>query len=642
MMDNVEPWFLLDILRTLFSLFDRVVYQLLVWIYEIFFGVAQQEIITSGTMTSLFQRIFLILGVFMMFKLMFSLLSAVVNPDALTDKEKGIGKITTRILTAIILLLTLLPTSINNPSSTYQKQINDNGLLFGTLYTLQSVVLQNNVLGKIILGKGTTPVYNGDKVDSNLVTSTGQKLSDAGNNVASTIYKAFFFPNQSCANPEGIDGLSVWNDSNANPQNIIDYVNTNCTGSDGHKRYAYSYMFGISALAGGFLVFVVFSFTLDVAIRSIKLAVLRLLSPIPIISYIDPKSAKDGSFAAWVKNLTSTFIDLFLRLVIIYFIIFLVVEMTTNKELNLLPKLGDADFTIKMFVFAFMVIGLFFFAKQAPKFIKDVLGIKGAGSGLGIGLSGILGGAAMVAGGGGLAGFALGATQGATMANDAIAQGKQAPGAWGSMRDQMAKIRTGDKDARGGVLGSFMDRQLYNTRERQLNKKGLSFANMQEAKQYSKEQASRAAQAQLERDLAWEKLKANGITSQPVLPNVDDYQTENGKDMVAYRSAYEQYEKNTALWNDFIGKDDALTVAQKAAKDASDNYGYAKDARKAMAVTPRLEDQYTDHGYRAVKNPGKFNPRPSENKQSIPDNLDDVGGFSHDIGGRPGGPPPRR
>ena len=37
------------------------------------------------------------------------------------------------------------------------------------------------------------------------------------------------------------------------------------------------------------------SFTIDIAVRAIKLAVLRLIAPIPIISRIDPKSSKSIS-----------------------------------------------------------------------------------------------------------------------------------------------------------------------------------------------------------------------------------------------------------------------------------------------------------------------------------------------------------
>ena len=54
-------------------------------------------------------------------------------------------------------------------------------------------------------------------------------------------------------------------------------------------------------------------FTVDVAIRAIKLGILRIIAPIPIISYVDPKSAKDGSFNNWLKALISTFAELFIK-----------------------------------------------------------------------------------------------------------------------------------------------------------------------------------------------------------------------------------------------------------------------------------------------------------------------------------------
>ena len=55
------------------------------------------------------------------------------------------------------------------------------------------------------------------------------------------------------------------------------------------------------------IVVILLSFTIDVAVRAVKLAVLRLIAPIPIISYMDPKGSKDSAFNSWVKTLTSTY-----------------------------------------------------------------------------------------------------------------------------------------------------------------------------------------------------------------------------------------------------------------------------------------------------------------------------------------------
>ena len=70
-----------------------------------------------------------------------------------------------------------------------------------------------------------------------------------------------------------------------------------------------------------------------------------------------------------------------------------------------------------MFV-QFLIIGLFKFAKDAPKFIKSALGIKDSGGGLFDNLKGV--GAAAGLAGGALAGAATGMIGGAAARNRAL------------------------------------------------------------------------------------------------------------------------------------------------------------------------------------------------------------------------------
>ena len=82
---------------------------------------------------------------------------------------------------------------------------------------------------------------------------------------------------------------------------------------------------------------IVLGFTVDVAVRSIKLAVLRIIAPVPIISYITPGAEKDGAFGNWVKTLTSTYLDLFIRLAVISFGAYIIVMlMDSDGGLNVL------------------------------------------------------------------------------------------------------------------------------------------------------------------------------------------------------------------------------------------------------------------------------------------------------------------
>lgn len=573
MLDNTEPGFLWDLFRTFLSMFDRIIYQLLVWIYEVFFAVSRYEIFKTDTITALFNRVFLILGIFMLFKLAFSLLSSIVNPDQLTDKEKGFGKIVTRVLMMIALLMVLLPLNIPNPSNTFEEKLNSHGLLFGTLYTMQDRVLSSNVIGKIVLNNQEQLPEDPNDPNKTQADLQGDSLKDAGNTVATTVYKAFFYPNPSC---ETVRGKTTYS-KNISVQSLISLINEPCGSGD---VYSYSYMPVISFVAGGFLVFIILGFTVDIAIRAIKLSVLRVIAPVPIVTYIDPKSAKDGAFANWVKTLTSTYIDLFIRLVIIYFVIFTVNELTKN-----FPAPEEENFIINSLTMVFVIIGAFFFAKQAPKFFKDMLGVKGGSSN--IGLAGMLGGTAALIGGAGLAGAGAAMMANANGAADAVGQGKQFTGGWAAGRDLAAQLRTGDKNAKGGIVNRMQQGAVHRAGERMASRYGLTEDNVQFAKDNMYKTAEEAGLAKDTYD-RFTGGKMSAAEEAGLASHFGHFDTATGN-MVMDDNERERARKY--LYDDMSNK-------ESAAGRAKAKYEKADKARESLVGSDNVRDKY-DPGYRA-------------------------------------------
>ena len=463
-----EPGIFLDAWRSLLATIDTMIYKLLCWIYEIFFSVATSTIIDGTIARALFQRIQIILGIFMIFKLSLSILNLIINPDLLRDKNSGTGKIVMRVVVALLLLTVVVPLNIPNAQPrTFNGYINDHGILFGMLYAIQDRVLQENVLAKLILGTSANTTSNNTDVPD---VSQKDSIENAGNLLAVTILKSFVLINvkddtvtnmcegdaQDCPNAYCWSEVqdSGYNRSNASVDSILDAVTLECSTNEGEDRYAFDYMWLFSTVVGVVVGIILLGYTIDVAIRAIKIAILRVIAPIPIISYIDPKSSKDGAFASWVKTLTSTYIDLFIRLAIIYFVIFVIAILIAQPTSISIAE--GAPGSIKAFTLIFVIVGLLFFAKQAPNFLKTMLGAKGVGFGPGV--SGALGFMAGTIAGGGLAGAASAALTASNATNEAQAQGKAGPGSWSTGRDTIAQLRTGDPKATGGFLNNVRDR----------------------------------------------------------------------------------------------------------------------------------------------------------------------------------------
>lgn len=423
---------ILDGIRKIFSLLDLVFFNLMNFMYQLFFNVASADIFSNDMILKFYGRIQVILGVFMMFQLTMSILRGIVNPDEFFESGKGVNgsgfsSIIMRIVTSLLMLALLTPISIPNASNEYEKQINNNGILFGTLYSLQHRILANNTLGRLILGNEST---QSNLLDDDSENDSDSELAKSSRTFTSTIVKTFYkinlLPEDKRANhsTDGDDAgdpenrvcsgdidqggfLTNYKKEDSDFNEIILSVNDTCDTSSipffnaiskalksliGSNHYLVAYTYFLGGVTALIFSAILLSFTIDVAIRAIKLAILRLIAPIPIISYMDPKQGKDGSFKAWTKTLSTTYLDLFLRLSIIYFAFFLIESiMTGGLQINTTSGIVGGLSTLIIY------IAIFIFAFQAPKFIKEALGIKDSFSLFG-GFGSILGGAALAAG----------------------------------------------------------------------------------------------------------------------------------------------------------------------------------------------------------------------------------------------------
>lgn len=389
-------------IRTLFAVIDQVVYFLMSILYEIFFAVAGVDFLSGDVIRSIYSRVQIILGVFMIFKLAVSILQGLVSPDVILDKKRGMGTIVSRIITSLLMLALIAPMNIS-ASNEWERQVNNNGLLFGTLFSLQNRILANNTIGRLIVGNNISEEFTSSK-----------SLSETGRVFSTTVLKTFVGINTSPNSKEPVcsninPGISnIIKSSKSSAGDILGIVNIGCSqagsGSKslfasvisdfiGNEHYAVYYFLGASTIAGVIIDVILIGYSIDVAIRVFKLAILRLIAPVPIIGHMSI-SAKEGkgedAFSRWTQTLISTYIDLFIRLAVIYFGLFFV-QLALNSKLGI-TNYNSSNVMINVFATLFIIIGLMLFIKQAPKYIKGALGIKDGGAGVGMTVLGTVAG----------------------------------------------------------------------------------------------------------------------------------------------------------------------------------------------------------------------------------------------------------
>lgn len=582
MINGNQGWFA-DAIRTFFTVLDGFGYFLLSSVYDIFFTVANAQIFQGDIINSFYARIQLILGVFMIFKLALTILNIIINPDLIRDKQKGPGKIFTHLAVALILLTLIVPINIPNADGNpLNEQIRSNGILFGFLYQFQNSVIDDNILGKLILGSSTDNLSDNDNsLDLNGISSVGDTLS-------ATVAKAFIRPNldpdvdpddietdeqyqEAVLCKEEIESIDYFNPSLSSDA-LLDSINEECS-----NTYALRYTVLAGAIISVIMTIIILGFTIDVAVRAIKLAILRLIAPIPIISYITPGAEKDGAFGNWVKTLTSTYLDLFIRLAVIYFGIYLIViisqggidlwQSTTNVFTSALATL-------------FIIIGILIFIKQAPKFFKDMLGLKGTPLS-NVGLSGVLGGAAALIGGAGLAGAGAAMINNLEAGAEAAAQGKSTGLGWAAGRDLAAQIRTGDPKNRGGIINRSKDRLIRASAINMARRYGVTASGLDVAKNKSIEADAQAAKSKDLYDRFLEGKASSQEIAEVAARNGIDYNSRTN----TFASEAEHEKMRQTLYN--YSASDA-TAAVKAKK----SWDEAKEFAKTHRINPSFEEEH--------------------------------------------------
>ena len=357
-------WFL-GVIRGLFAAIDKVVVWLIECLYDLIFQISSVQIFDNTSLAAFANRITVILSIFMIFKLSLSFLNYIVNPDAMTDKSKGFSKLIQNIAVALVLLVS------------YQ-------FLFDKAMELQQKIVDNNTVPKLILGSSGKNVKSSSTVSFSLFAAFIQPNEEL---LSSQPNCRMYFVNdgtkaQSKCNigsykENAATMPDIGNDPNSqlnytveeqNTYYLFDYLLSLKRGD----IFAFDYKFIISTICGAFAALVLLSFCMDVAVRIIKLYFLRLIAPIPIISYVDPIKG-EGIFKKWLSNVGKTYADLFVRLIAIFFAIFVIQQVSANMG-NLKDFNGNP--IDNPFVIIFIIIGALMFAKQFPKLIQDITGIS--------------------------------------------------------------------------------------------------------------------------------------------------------------------------------------------------------------------------------------------------------------------------
>lgn len=328
---------------------DAIVYEFVSRIYNIFILLAETNIFEQDFYRNFSQRIYAVLGVVMLFVLAYALLQALVDPDKLTKGDKGIGKMVPTFVTSLV-IIGLLPT------------------IFDFAYNIQNFILEENTIGVLVLGTGVASSDN-DVENSGAVIRKG-----FGTRLAYTALHTFLNQeNALCGEDEGFNGITceeMENQISSNSSNFLVIMNMADAIADGDVVYRWFF----STAVGLFLIYVIATFCLDLAVRAARLAFLQLMAPVPVLMRVLP--TKNDMFKNWLKKTTASFTEVFVRVFIMYMAIYFI----SNFKLNW----SDADGLTAAIANVLIIMGILMFVKEFPKLLSDITGIDSGNIKLGI------------------------------------------------------------------------------------------------------------------------------------------------------------------------------------------------------------------------------------------------------------------
>ena len=352
-------------LRTVGAVICDFIYTIIALLYQLFMVIARLDILQSVDIKPIYQRVTMILTIVMTFYITFEFVKYAISPDTISDKEKGVGNILKRIV-IVVIMIAFIPN------------------IFEWGFKLQNRIIETQFISKAIIGK------------------TDGNYKNYGSQFSANVLSLFYYVDDkdtdgACYNDNGVDCTLARStvDKKMNRlrehgiSTITPLINLPSLKSIWKLEVEPAIKFnGIMAIiAGGFMAYILVMYCIDLGVRYFQLLFLQIVAPIAIMGYLLPK--KDGIFQKWVKQCITTYIDVFLRIAIMTFVLLLISVIgnafDSNTIFSTIPE--GVSFTLKGLTYVALVMGLLAFAQRAPKLLSELLPSSGA-AGIGFGLSG--------------------------------------------------------------------------------------------------------------------------------------------------------------------------------------------------------------------------------------------------------------
>lgn len=381
------------IMRGFFGPIIKFLYYSIAKLVDFMYDLADGNLgLNSQIVDEFSDKFFLILIIFMIFKLTFSLINYLVDPAAFSDNKKGFSNIIKRIIISVALLVSINP-------------------IFSLLGDIQNTIISEDIISNYILYTSNDNVsyyqigdkkYYATKMDPNcdeqryiFSNSIGDRFSvlalrpfyqltplEEVDDV--TEQKEFIEESDYCGASVDVFGQLSTSEEMAIQKINATLKNTKTSASELLTASIYNGMSGdwdpthdetfyvnfnyFWALIVGIVVCLfIITICFDVVIRALSLFFYQIIAPLPIIMYVSPNGKESEMLSKWFKSTVSVWVSLFIKIAALSLGLYfcgLLCDSLNNDSYGLIKQIV-------------VIIGTLMFAKKFPKLLEELIpGLK--------------------------------------------------------------------------------------------------------------------------------------------------------------------------------------------------------------------------------------------------------------------------
>lgn len=326
------------LIRTISWTLDNMIISFIGKFYGYFEQILGGTIFSDVVVRDMMNRVYLIIGVILLFRLGMLLVQYIINPAQVMEEKGGVNSLVKRSIIGVCLII-FIPT------------------IFNVANDLQAAILKDQIIEKIIMDEQTLKA----------VQEKSNKYG-MGKVIGMTIFQGFWNVDKNQIADKNIIRAYEEAEKKYDPNLVTDAGYDILTESGG--KYAFDYFPILSTAVLGYVLYLIIKYCIDMVLKSFKLLILQVIAPITIVEYI-VNGDRNEVFQKWRRAVVANYAMLFVRVFTIWFVAFVTILMNPAVTGTSKTLLNTQDYLLK----AIIVLALLAFMMDLPKMLSEIFGL---------------------------------------------------------------------------------------------------------------------------------------------------------------------------------------------------------------------------------------------------------------------------